>query len=103
MTIIQQGGIKIIESFGDFDRDNVFDYFINNSLLEIIPTNSKGGILFKLNLKIDIPSPYVLNRSNYPETPVRSLLFKLVLIRDRGDHHTIFYKNWKTVSQQNYR
>jgi hypothetical protein len=80
----QHGGIKIKKSYGS--AENAFDYFIDNlKTIKLITHETKGGILFKLDLNESVETPYFITRSNYPNKPVYSILIKVCYINDSVD------------------
>jgi hypothetical protein len=77
---MQKGGVSIIEGY---DNNNTALYFfLENSTCNILTYKSRGGIIFKLTLNENIISPYIVNRSNIPNTPLNEILIKIVFIDD---------------------
>jgi hypothetical protein len=70
-----------------------FDEFFDNSTVSLLSANSRGGILFKMDLNKGIDSPYVLCRSQSPWTPVDSILLKLCCFSFNGIKNTIIDLN----------
>jgi hypothetical protein len=60
-------------------------YFLDNSLLTILSSASRGGIIFELELKPGIISPFIFTRSNYPDTEVKTLIMKMMFIYESND------------------
>lgn len=58
-----------------------FNYFLKNSVCEVLSYKTSGGLILKLKLNDGVESPYVLTRSNYPDSKVKELLLKIVFIQ----------------------
>jgi len=84
---MQKGGILIKDEFKDrYIGQNIslkaFEVYLYNARCSILTYKSRGGILFKLELKENVESPYKLSRSNAPEKDVTEILLKFVFINE---------------------
>jgi serine/threonine protein kinase len=84
---MQKGGILIKDEFKERYSGikitlEAFKEFLYNSVCSLLTYKSRGGILFKLELKDEFVSPYKLSRSNNPEEDVREILLKFVFISE---------------------
>jgi hypothetical protein len=79
----QVGGIIIKTG----SRRDAFLFFISNSICRLFSYTTSGGILFRLTLNPDVPSPYLTNRSNTPQIEVRELIIKIALLNEDKEYY----------------
>jgi hypothetical protein len=90
-----RGGIRWID---DYDDISAFDFFFNNSTIKLFSMSSRGGIIFLVELKERIKSPYILNRSNYPKLEVKTLMLKLCILDLKNDmNQDIYYEYIESI------
>ena len=71
----QRGGILL-----KMPANEAFDFFVNNSRVEILTDQSSFGVILKLTLIPPSESPYLMFSASKYKEPVKNLLVKLVAL-----------------------
>ena len=79
MTKRIAGGVSLTKKWKDTTKQEVLDYFLQNSDFKILTDNSVSCITYVATLRADTESPFFSIRSNLFQQPVRSLLMKVCI------------------------
>jgi hypothetical protein len=86
----QRGGILL-----KMPAKEAFDFFVNNSRVELLTDQSSFGVILKLSLKSGVDSPYEMFSASKHKEPVKALLVKLVALGPKGGYEEWEYLNGK--------
>ncbi len=81
-----RGGVTLSSSYTGTMKEALY-FFIANSTFHIIADESVASYIYTCHLKAGIKSPYIAMRSDNFNTPVRSILLKIMFHSDYDDDY----------------
>jgi hypothetical protein len=79
MTKKNVGGVSFTKKWKDVPKEDILDYFLQNSDFKILTDTSVSCITYVATLREDKESPFFSVRSNLFHQPVRNLLMKVCI------------------------
>lgn len=102
------GGVSLTKKWKDVPKQEVLDYFLQNSDFKILTDSSVSCITYVVTLDEDKESPFFFVRSQLFQQPVRNMLMKVCIYNTENDPMPDFRnnnsnKNIETMSAENIK
>jgi len=85
MTKRIEGGVSLTKKWKDAPKQDVLDYFLQNSDFKILTDTSVSCVTYVATLHTDKESPFFSIRSDYFQKPVRNMLIKVCIHSSKPD------------------